>query len=588
MKQSVVLNKTVCGFEDQKLILSVVVFFLVGFAIFLFGKRVVFPDTAFDTVNYHFFLGKSGFENFPRMFKSSEFFPLGMHSFNPLLDTANYLVNEMLGYRFGTLLSLLSLIGSFILSIGIVFRVTQSRLTIIAAIFIFPALIVNEGLFQVATYFTDNHYTFLALNYVYILMGIGNEESSKAFVLRLFYLGILGGLLITKLTNVIYIIPLCLATIYLSLPRLEKLLNDEGEKATFFLAIFSFLLPVLILPGIYLFDAFQHTGNPVFPYYNSIFKAIYFPYESWQFNFGPKTLFERIIYPYIALADPIRLGEVKDLFPDVKLLTTFAFTVVASVALFFFKAQLVEKEKALLFVTFVSFFIWQALFGYTRYAIALEIMLGLLLVILVNRLMMLQYRMYALIIILPCFMFSLWKSIDIIKFNKIYDIAWRPLDISYLDWKSRFFSRDMLKKTTSYDALLAKKLVEVDVVVQCVNPSSVYSKTFPELENKPMLNFDKKSNGSMTSNENYINQRDLSALRALGKVGVEALSFAIVLNNTNKGMHSLTICFDALETERKHGRLLSVEEKIVVDNFVGDARQQLLVFLGKYHMPQKD
>ena len=103
-----------------------------------------------------------------------------------------------------------------------------------------------------------------------------------------------------------------------------------------------------------------------------------------------------------------------------------------------------------------------------------------------------------------------------------------------------------------------------------------------------MLNFDKKSNGSMTSNENYINQRDLSALRALGKVGVEALSFAIVLNNTNKGMHSLTICFDALETERKHGRLLSVEEKIVVDNFVGDARQQLLVFLGKYHMPQKD
>jgi hypothetical protein len=415
-------------------------------------------------------------------------------------------------------------------------------------------------------------------------MGVEKAEASKAFVLRLFYLGIVGGLLITKLTNVIYMIPLFLATIYLSLPRLKYLLSDDGGRSTLFLAIFSFSLPALMLPGVYFYAAFQHTGNPVFPYYNGIFKSIYFPHESWQFNFGPKTFFERIIYPYLAFADPVRLGEVKDLFPDVKLLTTFAFTVGASIALFFFKARLGEKEKALLFVTFVSFFIWQALFGYTRYAIALEIMLGLLLVILVDRLMMLQYRAYALIIIVPCFMFSLWQSIDIVKFNKKYDIAWRPLDISYPSWKSRFFSRDMFQKTTSYDASLAKKLADVDVIVQCVNPSSAYSQTFPELKNKPMLNFDKGWNGSMTSNENYVTQRDLSALRALGKIGVKTLSFAIVLNDTNKGMHSLTKCLDALDTERKQGRVLSIDEKVVVDNFVGDANQQLLVFLGKYHL----
>jgi len=169
------------------------------------------------------------------------------------------------------------------------------------------------------------------------------------------------------------------------------------------------------------------------------------------------------------------------------------------------------------------------------------------------------------------------------KFNKKYDIAWRPLDISYSDWKNRLFSSAILEKVTVYDASLAEKLKRVDVVVQCVNPSSVYSQTFPELKDKPMLNFDKGSNGAMTLNENYINQRDISALGALGKTEDKSVSFAIVLNDTNKGLHSLRICLETLDTERKQGRLLNIDEEILVNNFVGDTNQNLSVLIGRYH-----
>lgn len=159
------------------------------------------------------------------------------------------------------------------------------------------------------------------------------------------------------------------------------------------------------------------------------------------------------------------------------------------------------------------------------------------------------------------------------------------MGVAYEDWRSRFFSREMFRKETIYDKSVAEKLQNVDIVVQCVNPSSAYFKTFPELKNKPMLNIDKGSNGAMTSNGNYIRKRDVSALNAVGKNGAGLMSFAIVLNDTNKGLHSQKICLDAMDAERKLGRILSIDEEVVVDNFVGDTNQQLLVFLGKYHFP---
>ncbi|HWF58804.1 MAG TPA: hypothetical protein VN666_00590 [Nitrospira sp.] len=168
-----------------------------------------------------------------------------------------------------------------------------------------------------------------------------------------------------------------------------------------------------------------------------------------------------------------------------------------------------------------------------------------------------------------------------------YDLAWRPR-ISYSDWKGRFLSPGMLQKLTTYDASLAEKLEYVDVIVQCVNPSSAYSQTFPELNDKPMLNFDKRLNRDMTLNKYYVSRRDLSAKLSIGKAELDSLSFAIVLNDTNPRHNSLKKCQEALSTERKQGRILDIDESFVVDNFVGDTNQNLIVMVGRYHAAKKN
>ncbi|HBI22298.1 MAG TPA: hypothetical protein DDY37_06935, partial [Legionella sp.] len=557
--------------------------FICGFVLFLYSKRVIFPDVAFDTINYHFFLGKEGVENFPKMFKPSEFFPLGMHSFNPLVDSFNYIVYSWIGYRFGTIFSAISLVLTLALAVAVVLKVVGPRVSLVAAIFIIPALIVNEGLFQVATYYTDNHYAFLVLSYVYALVGFKDYKLNFAFVLRVFIMGLLGGLLTTKLTNVVYVIPLFVATIYLGYAVARNTASSPENKKYLLLAIFGFLVPALLPSSYYFLEAFRLSGNPVFPFYNGIFNSPYYLSESWEFNFGPKGLLERLFFPYFAFIDPVRLGEAKDLFPDVKLITTLSFLIVAAVALLMTKIRFSKAEIVLIFVTLGCQLVWQVLFGYSRYSIALEILLGLSVVVLVNKLMLSKANYFSASLIVFYLMLSMWQSFNIVQFNFKYDIAWRPLDVSYNDWKIRFFSREMLNKFTIYDSQIANKLKRVDVVVQCVNPSSAYFSTFPELVYKPMLNFDKGSNGAMTTNVYYIKERDESALNAIGKGANRYLNFAIVLNDTNKGMKSLDICLATLDQEKQQGRVLEIHETIEVDNFVGDPNQKLMVMLGRYY-----
>jgi len=568
------------GIEAKQFML-IIAFCISGFVLFLFAKRSVFPDISFDTINYHFFLGKSGIENFPKMFSSHEFFPLGMHSFNPLLDSINYLIYEQIGYRLGTALSALALLGSFALSDGIVFRVSDSSISRIAAVFLIPTLVVNEGLFQVATYFTDNIYAFLVLVYVYVLLGFKTAKSTSAFVWQFFTLGSIFGLLSTKLTNVIVIIPLFIATAYIFLIADRKHFVGVAGSYRRHFAVPAFMLPALVLTAPYFYEAFKLTANPVFPYYNSIFNSVFYPRHSWAFDYGPTSFVERVFYPYFALFNPNLLGQVKDLYPDVKLITTFGFIVIAFAAVLLRKIRLNENENILLLVSLGGFVGWQLLFGYSRYAIALEMLMGLSAVILVNRLIQGQTGYLVGSLIVAYASISLWQSFTISQFNLKYDIAWRTSNISYDEWKNRFLSSAIFEKETKYSLEVAKKLKNVDVVVQCVNPSSAYFKTFPDLMGKPMLNFDKGWNGLMTSNENYIKKRDESALDAIEKKGADYINFAIVLNGTN----SKKGCLDALDSERKQGRVLSIDEVVFVDNFVGDTSHQLLVFLGKYHFP---
>ena len=51
----------------------------------------------------------------------------------------------------------------------------------------------------------------------------------------------------------------------------------------------------------------MQTGNPVFPFYNSIFKSPYLEIGNWlEDSYGPKNFIERLIWPLYTLINPRR------------------------------------------------------------------------------------------------------------------------------------------------------------------------------------------------------------------------------------------------------------------------------------------
>lgn len=566
---------------DGKVVL-IILTFVFCFCTWIFLKRVVSPDLAFDSINYHFFVGKSGFENFPKPFKVSEFFPMGMHSFNPLIDTIQHLFYLMGGYRLGTLPSFLSLLAVIALTLAIVRLVASEKLNIWALLFIFPAIVVNEAFFQVATYFTDNVYALLVLLYLYLILNL-NKNNVAHPMFSLIMPGVIGGLIATKLTNLMYLIPLSLVTI-VSTATTRDYFNVKkkwGIKYHTAGVILVYSLSFMAVVGYHFYFAFVQTGNPVFPYYNSVFKSIFFPPVNWEFNFGPRTWHERFFYPYFVFSNPVLLGEVKDFFPDLKLITGMLMSFVAFIFVIVSGIRFSRNESIIFFVTYLSYVIWQVLFGYSRYAIALEFLIGISLVILANKIFSMPRRWLEKSGLVVFLFFQLWQSAHILRFNSIYDIAWRP-NIGFSEWSQRIQSPHLFSSYTSVDAETSKLLGRVDVVVQCVNPSSAYALTIVELMNKPLLNFDIGSNGAITLNEKYIEVRDLRLIVPAISMGNNVIKFAIVINDTNKGLRSREGCMNAIAMQASRGHKLIIDSELSINNFVGDDRQTLTVFLGSY------
>lgn len=543
--------------------------------VFLFFKRVIYPDDSFDTLNYHFFLGKNGFENFPFAFKPSEFFPLGMHGFNPLIDMIGYVSYLIFGYRIGTIFSLLSFVGASVIGVQLLKKATINKFKIVGVFLIFPAFIVNEGIFQIGTYFTDNIYTFFLVSYVFILFKLIEAESIKLKYILIFFLSILMGLIITKLTNVIYAIPLFFVTLY----YMYKKNQDNNLVNIKNLAIQLILYGIIVVSlNSFMFVSFHQTGNPVFPYYNKIFKSEYYPQSSWHFNFGPITTMEKLFYPYYAISNPQILGEVKDLFPDTKLIVEFLFVLSVFAFLLFKKQKFNKYEATLLFIFLSSFFLWQTQFGYSRYAIFLEMLGGILSIIFIQKVFCKKNNwIFLKLIVVIYIVYLIFQTGKILNFNYKYDISWRPT-VSFGEWSRVFFSSDIFDKYTSVDEKIKDDFKDVDVIIQCLNPSSAYFSTIKELKDLPMLNFDKGYNGDMTTKINYKTKRDLNALRSKN---ASELNFAVVFNKNHafSGKEN-EMCLRALSYDDK----IIVSKELEIDNFIGNKSETLMVLVGSYNI----
>lgn len=336
------------------------------FGFFLLMLRLAFGDSvSWDTLNYHIYAQQSLGENFV----TKSFFPgRAINSMCWILgDQIHYFFRFYLGYRLGT-------IGTFFVFILLYFQVKNlvnkflKSLSVncneiyIAAIAL-ACIIVDNVLWSLNLYYVDVFSLPLLLAIIDIV--IFAEEQSEWDILYVAYLaGLIASL---KLSNAYML--LALGVIYIFRFR------NEIHVKTLLLAVLVALFPL----GVYCVWSMQLTGNPIFPYANSIFKSQYFTTEQsvndiagFPARFGPENVWQFIFWPFYCMFNKARIVDGGRAYSG-RLLCAF----LGMILYFVSKIWIKYSKQVKLCVGIVLFFYIEYLTvyeGYIRYMIILEIL----------------------------------------------------------------------------------------------------------------------------------------------------------------------------------------------------------------------
>ena len=209
-----------------------------------------------------------------------------------------------------------------------------------------------------------------------------------------------GGLLLgisfaLRLTNVIYVIS---SLIVLGIFLVWSSLQSQQKIKSFLFFNFGLLVGILPIIPWWIFT-FVSTGNPVFPYYNKFFKSPYYSVENfkderWLWNI-PNSILNiptgwSMGTPVAELKSvDIRISITLLLYVGLLLVYIFRRTLESILQNFVDRQYLKQKVQHHEFYKFQIFFhlwvvtstiLWIYLFGYVRYWIAIEILLGLAIV----------------------------------------------------------------------------------------------------------------------------------------------------------------------------------------------------------------
>lgn len=383
------------------------VFLIIILMVFL--ARITIPDSSFDTLNYHLYLQERLFSNNV----SFNFFParwINTFSF-PLSDRIHYFFRMMLGYRLGIFANLLFIIVIFFQVKCILgkFIENKSFISIMSGL----VLITEQILSNMITYYVDIMAIPLFLEIIILLL---YNKKVNNFI-SCFVLFISGILVSLKVSNAFLLIPL--AIIYL-----VKYRKDINYK-TFVFGIPMFIIPLLV----YLLNNYLQTGNPVFPFYNSIFKSKYLLDTNWMENFyGPKTKLERLLWPIYLFKYPRRAFDVAIYYGRIG----YGYIISLSVIFDLIYKRLFKKIRFDLFfylnVLYVIFcLIWSNfMMGYIRYALILEVLSGINLSIFIYN----NFKSKNIIYIIACLfcVFSFAKTTVLSMSDMLYGVnesSWR-------------------------------------------------------------------------------------------------------------------------------------------------------------------
>lgn len=375
----------------------------------IFILRIAIPDSSFDTLNYHLYIQENAFADNVNY----NFFParwINTFSF-PLADRVHYFFRTFLGYRLG-------LIFNFITMLVIYFQVKELLRKIIGndnlVSFLSALVIITEQILtNMITYYVDLLAIPIFLEIMLIVLS-SKQESEVTNVQNYFVLLLAGIAVSLKVSNVFIIIPFAIIYIF----RYWKSFNYK----TFLFGIPLVLFPVFV----YILNNYLQTGNPFFPFYNSIFKSDYLNLDNWMETFyGPKSIIERLFWPIYVIFNPRRAHDTDVYYGRIG----FGFIIAIVVLILFFKNAIFSKNRKLSILEIYSLFfiamclVWQNfMMGYIRYALVLDVLAGVILVLFIYKYFNKNIIFSSVVFCMICYTF--FNSVgDMYKTS--YELSWR-------------------------------------------------------------------------------------------------------------------------------------------------------------------
>jgi hypothetical protein len=299
--------------------------------------------------------------------------PSGFQTFlNPLPYLPAYLLRHhvtapywgmLLGALQGLNLALIYWLSRTVLG-GAANRWTLAAAMVIAA---FGPMTLSE----VGTSFAD------LLTALPVIAGVGlmlsaNARHQSRFVIAGVLIGAAVGL---KLTNMVFFLAAAASLLYAARPMVALCCFGAGGA-----------VGALGTGGAWAWTLWQEFGNPVFPFYNAIFRSPEAAYESFaDLRFMPHNWWEALAYPFYWAFGDYRSSEWP--FRDPRFAIVFVlFAASAGTGLLYRLRMFTRRDKQFLVFFLAAYVVWLWEFSIHRYAVVLELLCAPLTVLLLWRL----------------------------------------------------------------------------------------------------------------------------------------------------------------------------------------------------------
>jgi hypothetical protein len=300
--------------------------------------------------------------------------------FQTFLNPLAYLPAYLLRHHVGAPLWGLLLGAVHGLNLALIYWLSRTVLGSAASIWaVLSSLVIAAfgpmTLSEVGTSFADILTALPIIAGVSLILSAGEQQENRQQN-NLVIAGLLiGGAVGLKLTNSTFLIGAGASLLFAARPLAAMVSFAAGS-----------VIGALVTGGAWAWTLWQQFGNPVFPFYNTVFRSAEAPLESIaDMRFLPHGLWEAAAYPFYWLIGDHRSSEWA--FRDPRFAVILVLLALAAATSLLRNVGVFRtRDKQFLLFFAVTYAIWLLTFSIHRYAVALELMSAPLIVLLLSRL----------------------------------------------------------------------------------------------------------------------------------------------------------------------------------------------------------